>query len=355
MKILSYNIRGFGIGKESKFGSLKKLISSEKPLFLALQETKLKLVDRSWVEKLWGCLGFDFIQREMVGKSGGQLLVWDTNYFDAIDVISLNFAIGIRGKWKSNDQFVNIVNVYGPHEDDKKKQFWTSLGNTVSNRDDAWVLCGDFKEVRDQSERVNCVFSGYRAKWFNDFILSCELIDIPLGGRIYTRVSDDGIKFSKIDRFLVNEKFYCLWDNLAAVVLERTKSDHCPIILKYEEKNFGPKPFKIFDAWFEDVEFEKIVMDSWADSVYNGPRPDRKFLAKLKKLKAELRSWSKNKFGKIDMEIDLHKSVASSLELKAETTTLNDDELELWKNARKQWLEKENMKASMAKQKARIR
>ncbi|XP_071715315.1 uncharacterized protein [Rutidosis leptorrhynchoides] len=247
---------------------------------------------------------FDFIQREIVGKSGGQFLVWDTNYFDAIEVITLNYAIGIRGKWKSNDQFVNIVNVYGPHEDDKKKQFWISLGNTVSNRDEAWILCEDFNEVWDQSERFNCVFYGYRAKWFNDFILSCELIDISLGGRIYTRVSDDGIKFSKLDRFLVNEKFNCLWDSLEAAT----------------------------------------VKDSWANSDYNGPRPDRKFLAKLKNHKAELRSWSKNKFGKIDMEIDLHKFVANSLELKAETTTLNDAELELWKNSRKQWYNKSNIR-----------
>ncbi|XP_071699404.1 uncharacterized protein [Rutidosis leptorrhynchoides] len=285
---------------------------------------------------------------------GGSIILWDTNYFEAIDVISIDYAIGTRGKWKNNNHIVNIVNVYGPHDDDKKKIFWQSLGNIVGSRDEAWVLCGDFIEVRDQSERFNCVFSKYRVRWFNDFILSNDLMDIPLGGRIYTRVSDDGTKFSKLERFLVNEKFYRLWDCLAAVVFERTKSDHCPIILKDEEKNFGPKPFKIFDAWFEDEEFENTVKDSWATSNYNGPGLDCKLMVKLKDLKAKLRAWSKVKFEQLDKEIDLHKSIANSLELKVETTILDDNELNLWKNARKHWIEKEKSKASMIEQKARI-
>ncbi|XP_071705387.1 uncharacterized protein [Rutidosis leptorrhynchoides] len=364
MKILSYNIRGFGVSKDSKFGPIKKLILYEKPSFIALQETKLHLVNDTWVHSLWfntpGCYIWgsndcDFIQQEMIGKSGGQLLIWDSKLFEAVNVIKLDRVIGIRGKWKINGANLNVLNVYGPHDDVKKQILWDLLDSLLSADDEAWPICGDLNEVRDHTERFNCEFVASRARRFNDFILSNNLLDIPLGGRAYTRVSDDGTKFSKLDRFLVSEKFYLLWNNLAAVVLERRESDHCPIVLKDEEKNYGPKPFKIFDAWYEDESIEQVVSDAWAASTTTGVRKDRVFLNKLKCVKVALKLWSRQKFGQLDGEIETHKNVAQALEIKAESSLLNSQEQALWNNARKCWFEKENAKTSMLKQKARVR
>ncbi|XP_071729251.1 uncharacterized protein [Rutidosis leptorrhynchoides] len=236
MKIISYNIRGFGCGKESKLGPVKRLISREKPCFIALQETKLNIVDDLWVQTLWGSIECNYVQQEKVGKSGGQLLVWDTNYFEAVDAINCDRVIGVKGKWKSDGSVLNILNIYGPHDDSGEKKLWDNLSRILMGSDEAWVLCGDFNEVRRQEERLNCVFVESRAILFNNFIQSNNLIDLPLGGRLYTRVSDDGLKFSKIDRFLVSEKFLYLWNNLTLVALERKESDHCPIVLKDEEK-----------------------------------------------------------------------------------------------------------------------
>ena len=41
---------------------------------------------------------------------------------------------------------------------------------------------------------------------FDDFIRS-SLIDVPMCGRKFTRISDDRAKFSKLDRFLVSNEF----------------------------------------------------------------------------------------------------------------------------------------------------
>ncbi|XP_071694268.1 uncharacterized protein [Rutidosis leptorrhynchoides] len=355
MKLLSYNIRGFGVGKDSKFGETKRIICSVRPTFLAIQETKLHTVNIQWVQSLWGSGDCEFIQQEMIGKSGGQLLIWDKLDFEAIDIIAMDRVIGIRGKWKATGMIMNIVNIYGPHDDTKKQRLWDSLAYLIGCRDEAWVCCGDFNEVRDQSEWLNCVFVESRARRFNDFIASSNLIDIPLGGRLFTRVSDDGIKYSKIDRFLVNEIFLDLWDNLSAIIMDRTKSDHCPILLKDDDKNFGPKPFKVFDAWLDDVECEKIVTECWLEPVNNGPRMDCRFMNKLKRVKGILKDWSHDKFGNIDKEIETYKGIASNLETKAEHSPLNNSDLETWKKARKTWMEKDRIKTSMIKQKARVR
>nr|GEW70822.1 retrovirus-related Pol polyprotein from transposon TNT 1-94 [Tanacetum cinerariifolium] len=57
-------------------------------------------------------------------------------------------------------------------------------------------------------------------------------VEIQLGGQRYTRISDDGIKFSKLDLFFVTADFFVKLDNLLAVNLDRKNSDHCPIVLK---------------------------------------------------------------------------------------------------------------------------
>ncbi|XP_071699081.1 uncharacterized protein [Rutidosis leptorrhynchoides] len=354
MKLLSYNVRGFGVGKENKFGSTKKLLLRVKPSFVAIQETKLHSVKFSWIQSLWGSSECDFIQQEMVGKFGGQLLIWDTNVFDAIDVIKIDWVIGIRGKWKANETILNVLNVYGPHEDDKKQKLWDSIASLISGSNEAWAICGDFNEVRVEAERFNCEFIAYRAKRFNEFIENNALLDIPLGGRAYTRVSDDGIKFSKLDHFLLSENFYTLWENISAVVLDRLESDHCPIVLMDDDKNFGPKPCKVFDVWLEGAEAEQIVKDAWNEKMA-GSRKDRCLMKKLKKVKLALKSWSTQQFGQIDGEIEMYKSTANSLELKAESIKLNTQEMDLWKNSRKKWLEKERIKTSMLKQKARVK
>lgn len=73
------------------------------------------------------------------------------------------------------------------------------------------------------------------------------MIEIPLGGRKFTRISDNGAKFSKLDRFLVSVEFKAKWGNLGTIALERRLFDHCPVVLKDMDINFGPKPFRALD------------------------------------------------------------------------------------------------------------
>ncbi|XP_071740253.1 uncharacterized protein [Rutidosis leptorrhynchoides] len=327
MKIVSLNIRGFGLGgKVGKFGWVKRLIAKEKPTFLAIQESRLKLVVDKWICSLWGSPDFEFIQREKVGKSGGQLLVWDKNCFEALDVFRIDCVIGIQGVWKPSGDAVNILNIYGPHDDAKKIKLWDELSKLLANSNDAWILCGDFNEVREESDRFNCDFLEYRARRFNEFIANNSLIEIPLGGRKFTRVSDDGVKFSKLDRFFVSEKCLDIWKDLVGNILERKHSDHCPILLKNENLNFGPKPFKVFDTWFNEDEADQIVKNAWERTVPKTYRKDRTFMNKLKNVKFALKEWSSKKIGALDGEIEASRSVATNLELKAETTNLSEEE-----------------------------
>ncbi|XP_071726764.1 uncharacterized protein [Rutidosis leptorrhynchoides] len=168
----------------------------------------------------------------------------------------------------------------------------------------AWVLCGDFNEVRDETERKNGVFNERRAKLFNEFIEKMELIEVPLQGKRFTRVSHDCSKLRKLYRFLVSDQFLSMWEDISMMALERNLSDHCPIVMRDKNEDFGPKPLKFFDMWMEFKEMEPLIVEAWNKKVV-GQRMDCVFRDKLKNVKEALRKWSKFKFRPIDFEIEM--------------------------------------------------
>ncbi|XP_071726763.1 uncharacterized protein [Rutidosis leptorrhynchoides] len=177
MKIVSLNIRGFK--QEGKVKWFKEICNQSRADIIAVQETKCGLVGDNWVEFLWGSKDFGFIQKEAIGRSGGMLLIWDTNAFVVNQAVERDYFLAIKGNWKGHNCETIIVNVYGPHSDDKKKEMWTSLG-LMEYGDVAWVFCGDFNEVRSMDERKNSQFHERKAARFNRFIDSTRLIEVPL-------------------------------------------------------------------------------------------------------------------------------------------------------------------------------
>ncbi|XP_071735458.1 uncharacterized protein [Rutidosis leptorrhynchoides] len=231
---------------------------------------------------------------------------------------------------------------------------WETLDSLMNNIDTRWLLCGDFNEVRDENERFNNVFIPSRANRFNSFIKNNGLVEIPLGGRRFTRVCDNGLKLSKLDRFLVSENFLNLWEDLSAIVLDRKFSDHCPIVLRDKIVDFGPKPFRFFDEWLHMEEAISLIKDAWNVEV-NGYRKDCVLRNKLKTVKTELKSWNKLAKNNLDRDIENLKSKVDEWENLAETRQLNEEERLSWMESRKSWLDKERAKANMLKQKARIK
>ncbi|GJX96354.1 cysteine-rich receptor-like protein kinase [Tanacetum coccineum] len=116
-------------------------------------------------------------------------------------------------------------------------------------------------------------------------------------GQKFTRTSDDGLKFSKLDRFLVSEGFKNKWGNLSTVALDRKLSDHCPIVLKDMDVDFGPKPFRVFNICLKEADIE-------------------------------------NRFGGLNEKINKYSKEAMRWELEAESRALDDEERLKWLEAR---------------------
>lgn len=84
---------------------------------------------------------------------------------------------------------------------------------------------------------------------FDNFIRDKELVDLPLHGRSYTWYKPNGTCKSRIDRILGNNLWMTRWPNCYQKGLSRSVSDHCPLLLEINAKNWGPRPFKSLNAW----------------------------------------------------------------------------------------------------------
>lgn len=81
--------------------------------------------------------------------------------------------------------------------------------------------------------------------------------------------------------------------NISVTALERTISDHRPIILKNENWDYGPYPFKFFDSWLGMEGFDELVREAW--SQYPIGSNNNKFILfkdKIKYLKENIKKWN---------------------------------------------------------------
>jgi len=99
----------------------------------------------------------------------------------------------------------------------------------------AWCVFGDLNSIRRLGERKsvisNQVYRG-ETRRFNDFIEKSDLFNIPMVGRKFTWYKPNGLVKSIIDRIIVSREWLDRWPDSKKVVLGRSVSDHCTLVLK---------------------------------------------------------------------------------------------------------------------------
>ncbi|GJY58899.1 hypothetical protein Tco_0458791 [Tanacetum coccineum] len=85
----------------------------------------------------------------------------------------------------------------------------------------------------------------------------------------------------------------------------------------------------MFNIWLEKPDIGQVVEGAWNKEV-KIKRPDCRFRDKLKKVKEELRKWSKERFGAFKEKIEVLKKEAMRWELEAENRSLNEIERAEW-------------------------
>ncbi|XP_058766452.1 uncharacterized protein LOC131640058 [Vicia villosa] len=238
------------------------------------------------------------------GRSGGLLSLWNNEKMEVLFSFKGEGFLGIKLKWDLNLYY--IINVYSSCDFPKKKALWEDLLSLKEKyKDGEWIVGGDFNAVKDGKERKGKggLVNNREAELFTEFIDKSSLVDIPCNGKKYTWFSGDGKAKSRIDRFLLSSVAINRWGVVGQLIGERDISDHCPIWIKTDIANWGPKPFKFNNEWFSLDSFLPFVEKEWKSIDVEG-RGDFVLKEKLRILKDKLKVWNKEVFGKIDLELE---------------------------------------------------
>ena len=106
---------------------------------------------------------------------------------------------------------------------------------------------------------------------------------------------------SRIDRFLFFEGWGEMFQLTRQEALVRATLDHCPILLDTNNFKWGPTPFRFENMWLRNKDFKSKFKQWWDNSVQQGWE-GFKFMRKLESVKNEVKKWSREVFGDVQME-----------------------------------------------------
>lgn len=154
--------------------------------------------------------------------------------------------------------FCNCINVYAPHDWSRKQKMGEDLSKILLLlTNEPCCIIGDFNCILSEEERRNCVYRRKDTDFFKNFINSNNLWNLSLRNYKFTWFGPQD-KCSRIDRATANLE----WSknrNWELLGLGRKSSDHIALFLSSSIVNWGPRPFKIFNAWLKKEGLKALV------------------------------------------------------------------------------------------------
>lgn len=221
------------------------------------------------------------------------------------------------GEWVQEAQLVTLVTIYSPCDVHNKRILWDIVKQLRQSMDGGlWCILGDFNSIRSSDERftnVQRMIEDSCIREFNEWIDEFEVMEVPWLGRKFTWYRPNGASRSRLDRFLVSHEWLVRWPSSIQATLARNFSDHCPIVLRSKEIDWGPKPFRIMDCWLLDRSFKETVHHSWTSNQQAG-WGGYILKEKIKKLKHSLKRWNRKHFGDTFTKVKRIESELNKLE-----------------------------------------
>ncbi|KAL7171509.1 hypothetical protein ACSBR2_036213 [Camellia fascicularis] len=109
------------------------------------------------------------------------------------------------------------------------------------------------------------------------------------------------------------------------VGLLRVMSDHSPLLLMEDERDWGPRPFRFVNAWMLHSKFLPFVEKWWREHQVEGWAGFRLF-QKLKELKLALKQWNRKVFDNVNTKLKKAEDELRMIDLLAEERELEEAE-----------------------------
>lgn len=197
--------------------------------------------------------------------------------------------------------------VYASNDEATRQSLWDELVSFSSDSrldGKAWVVLGDFNQIRHPSEHSTANGSNVDrpTRLFRDVLLNASLEDLNFRGNTFTwwnkRKRYPIAK--KLDRILVNDKWTTIFASSVGLFGDPDFSDHssCGISLGFAAPKTS-KPFRFFNFLLKNQEFLPMICLEWYSINVTGSAMFR-VSNKLKALKKVIRDFSKQNYSGIE-------------------------------------------------------
>ncbi|XP_057790907.1 uncharacterized protein LOC131008020 [Salvia miltiorrhiza] len=297
MNIISWNVRGLN---EETRRALYEHCKRFHPILMGIYEPKN---DFSKIPAAyWNSIGlFPTFQNVRQGRSSN-IWVCAAPSVDISLVFSSSQTIIVDCDW--NNISFRVAFIHGDNAYIERRYLWIDLLNHIVEKT---ILLGDFNAVKGAHERKSiCLPNSTSCREFGDFIAASGLFEANTTGLFFTWCGRRNLPShveSVLDRGLFSADFANIWDSINVHVLPRFSSDHSPLILQCMERAVAKrKHFKFLNMWLTHQDFRDFVNASWHDNT-SVTCPLLKVMVKLKRLRSSLKSWNKEVFGHVDVDI----------------------------------------------------
>ncbi|KAK5786932.1 hypothetical protein PVK06_041582 [Gossypium arboreum] len=129
---------------------------------LGLSETKMEMISKEEVRKLWRDDNCEFRFIAANGKSGGLLTMWSIDDFLVSNVWCDDRVLIIEGKWVKEDLEAVLVNIYAPNIATEQSNLWGKLSELRMGKKFTWY------GLENKKSRKLRKLKGALKKWNGD-------------------------------------------------------------------------------------------------------------------------------------------------------------------------------------------
>ncbi|XP_059074835.1 uncharacterized protein LOC131874904 [Cryptomeria japonica] len=341
MRLTSWNVRG--LSAPDKKCLVKRTLAKLDSKVFVLQETKLN--KDKVLEFIKYCYKWEGIFKDARGSTRGLGIMWNASKVDVHPIASFDHWMACIIVCKQSNISYPLFNIYGPSRMKKKLKVWNEVFNQASQLDSGKVIADvDFNAHLDINEKVGGLRKPTKVmEDFWEFVSNCKLVDIlPKNGRftwINRRLNFANIS-ERHDRFLVGEWWINGDYSLESEIVPQVGLDHLPLSLSIAQEMRNQKNYFIFQImWWRDEAFLDNLKIWWQEGNIYSSSPSFKFTKRIQYLKNRIKDWNKNSFKNIFAEKSRIEKKLEEISSKVMQFGMTNEEFELEKELKTQYLE----------------
>lgn len=300
MKAIYWNARGLA-NTPTKL-VLKRMLSEYSPDFCFLSEPWLNM--QKFPIRWFNRLNFKLFATNTRHNNDPNLWCLCSKNLDPNVVLVDDQHISFTMKENNVDFGFSVV--YASTSYIKRRSLWQSLSHVHNNYNMPWSYIGDFNTICGTHEyRGNFLPAKLPMEEFLNWSDSHNLIHLPNRGSDYTWANGrSGAQYTekRLDRVISNQDMLNTCSSISCSTLTRVRSDHFPLLLevKFQDIRYISN-FKFLKMWSHHQDCSNFINNVWNKQVFGSPM--QILSQKLKILKGELKTWNKNVFGNIHINV----------------------------------------------------